>query len=802
MAVALWNAKTKMLRSHGFMFLLQRRKNTTVALKRKGHDHTSDAEDVRTQCKQSRLKEALHILYVVDQPLDSSTYVSLLQMCIQHKALAEGKLVHAHMNERVSISERNLRDLNTLVNMYANCGNLVDARRVFDQMPIRNVCSWTIMITVYSRNGLDREALTLFHQMHQTGVQPNQFTFASVLPVCANLAALEQGMEIHGEVIRSGFESDVFVGNALIDMYSKCGSIEEARDMFDKMPERDVVSWTAIIAGYARNGQAMEALRVFRQMQLSGEKPNSNTFASVLPACANLAVLEQGVKPDSKTFATLLPVCANLAALEQGMDIHEEVIKSGFQSDLFVANALLDMYAKCGSIELARDLFDKMNQRDTISWTSMISGYAMHGCGNEAVMLFEQMQHSGVNPNHVTLVCVLSACCHAGLVDEGWKYFDCMSHYYHITPAMEHYGCMVDLLGRAGHLHEAQDFINKMPIKPDAIVWGCLLGACTKYNNIELGECVAEHLFELDPENATPYVLLSNIYAAACRWDDIENLRRVMKDRRVKRTPGCSWIEVNKQEEQKEQILCHHSEKLAIAFGLINTSPRTAIWIIKNLQVCDDCHSATKFISKIVKREIVVRDVNRMQTLVPCHYYHITHAMDHYGCMVDLLYCAVHLDEAQDSINKMPIKPPTILWGYLLVSADKIINMHPGEYVVEHIFELNLKMTQHMCRCQTLCCRCDDIENVQWMEDWRIEKMPGYNQIEVINSNCHSAINFISKTVMPKTIMRDATIYPYVVDGQSLHQDQDVGILSISNNVAIGSMAYSAKIIVANMLGI
>eukprot|EP01018_Ginkgo_biloba_P012485 Gb_18788 [translate_table: standard] len=887
----------KMILIHGPWFDFQCSKCTiktaTVALKREGNSCNSSPEDVTILCEQGRLKEVLHILDMLEQHVDTSTYICLLQVCIKKKSLSEGKLVHAHMNERGFMPDRLLT---TLVNMYAKCGGLVDARRVFNGVPKRDAFSWNVMIAAYTKYGFPEEALVLFHQMRRTGVQPNQFTFSSVLPACADLVDLKEGMEIHEEIIRDGFESDVFVGNVLVDMYVKCGSIENARHLFDKMPQRDVISWTAMIAaysrhahseealvlfcqmqrtgiqpnqftfasvltacsnlaaleqgmeihkeiirsgfqidvfvgsslvemyakcgiiekacnlfdrmpqrdavswntmiagytqnglvdealkvfqampkpdvvswnvmiaGYTQNGQGVEALNLFQQMQQTGVNPDSRTFASVLPACANLATLEQGmeiheqiitngfhsdafvesalvdmyakcgsiekarrvfdkmhqrntiswtvmiagytnnglvdqalkifqempkpdvvswtamiagyvqngqgadalklfqqmqlagVKPNSNTFASILPACANLASLEQAMEIHEDIIRSGFQSDVFVESALLDMYAKCGKIKMAHNLFVKMHQRSGVSWTAMIAGYAMHGCSKEALELFEQMQYSGIKPNQVTLLCVLSACRHAGLVDEGRQYFDCMSKYYHITPAMEHYACMVDLLGRAGRLDEAQEFINKMPIKPDATVWSCLLGACRIYSNIELGEHAAKHLFLLDSKNTTPYVLLSSIYAAAGRWDDSENVWRMMKERRVEKMPGCSWIEVDKQvhaflvgdrshpqtkqiyaelerlstqmkvagyvpntrfvlhdveDEQKEQILCYHSEKLAIAFGLINTSPGTAIRIIKNLRVCSDCHSATKFISKIVAREIVVRDSNR-----------------------------------------------------------------------------------------------------------------------------------------------------------------------------------------------
>lgn len=278
-----------------------------------------------------------------------------------------------------------------------------------------------------------------------------------------------------------------------------------------------------MISGYAQNGQSVEALNSFSQMQLAG------------------------VQPDSKTFACLLSACANLAAFEQGVSIHGVVIRSGFQSVVLVENALIDMYAKCGYLEKARGSFDKIPQRNLVSWNVMISGYALNGCGKEAVELFEQMQQSGISPNDVTFISVLCVCCHAGLVGEGQQYFDSMTRYDHIKPTMEHYIFMVDLLGRAGLLDKAEDFINKMPIQPNASVWRILLGACRVHRNVEIGEHVAEQLFEMDPLNAANYVVMSSIYLSAGRWEDAENVRRMMKERGIKKMPGCSWIEVKQQ---------------------------------------------------------------------------------------------------------------------------------------------------------------------------------------------------------------------------------------------------------------
>eukprot|EP01018_Ginkgo_biloba_P024547 Gb_02194 [translate_table: standard] len=651
--------------------------------------------NVKTLCEQGGLKKALEILQFMNPGNMRETYAFLLQGCGNKKTLPEGKLVHAHI---ILMSARgfvpNIFLGNTLVNMYVQCGTLADARRVLEQMPQRNVVSWTVMIAAYARYGYGEEVLHLYYQMRRTGIQSNEFTLASVLAACADLATLQHGKRIHEDIIKGGFQSDVFVGSALIDMYTKCGSIENARKVFDKMSERDVVLWTAIIAGYAQNGYVDEALHLFQKMpqrnvfsftaviagyaqngyfneamKLFQQMPERDVISwnAMIAGYAQNGQLDEtlklfrqmqltGVRPDPDTFSCVLVACTSLAALEQAKEVHGNIIRSGFQCDVFVANALIDMYAKCGSIEDACHVFDSMPRRDVVSWTAIILGYAMHGYGKEALQLFEQMQHSAMNPDHVTFIGVLSACCHAGLVDEGWKFFKAMSRHYHITPVMEHYCCMVDLLGRAGHLGQAQDFISKMPIKPSAAVWISLLGACRLHANIELGEHVAECLFELEPKNAAPYVLLSNIYAAAGRWDDIQKVQKMMKDRGIKKKPGCSWIEVSKkvhaflvgdrshpqtqiiyaklerlsgqmkeagyvpdtlfvpndvQEEQKDHILDHHSEKLAIAFGLINTFPGTPIRILKNLRVCGDCHSATKFISKIVAREIVVRDANR-----------------------------------------------------------------------------------------------------------------------------------------------------------------------------------------------
>eukprot|EP00249_Psilotum_nudum_P023602 c28935_g13_i2 orf=32-1021(-) len=311
------------------------------------------------------------------------------------------------------------------------------------------------------------------------------------------------------------------------------------------------------------------------------------------------------------------------------------------------------MYGKCGSLDDARSAFDKIPERSIASWNAMIATYAQHGYGNDALRLFRLMQLEGVMPNKITFVSILSACSHSGLVDEGYRYFASMITDFGVVPTTDHCVCMIDLLGRAGRLDEAEEFVNRMSFQPRAVGWMTLLGACKIHGDVELGKRAAEQVLDVEPQNAAVYVALSNVYAAVGMWDDVEDVRKLMVERDAKKEPGCSSIEVGSHvhefsarerlhpqieeiltelkrlnaqikeegyvpdtklvlhdvaEDQREYLICQHSEKLAIAFGLISTPPGTLLRITKNLRVCPDCHSATKFISKITAREIVVRD--------------------------------------------------------------------------------------------------------------------------------------------------------------------------------------------------
>lgn len=505
-------------------------------------------------------------------------------------------------------------------------------RKVFDMMPERDIVSWNTMIAGNAQNGMYEQALARVREMGNANLKPDSFTLSSVLPVFAEYVDAIKGKEIHAYAIRHGFDADVFIGSSLIDMYANCTRVEDSLKVFNLLRQRDSISWNSIIAGCVQNGMFDEGLIFFRLMLMAKTKPTDVSFSSIIPACAHLTTLHLGKQ------------------------LHGYIIRGEFEDNIYVASSLVDMYAKCGNIKMARWIFDKMEQHDMVSWTAMTMGYALHGHAHDAISLFEQMKGEAVKPNHVAFMAVLTACSHAGLADEAWKYYNSMTKKYGIAPGIEHYAAVADLLGRAGRLDEAYHFISNMQIEPTGSVWSTLLAACRVHKNVELAEKVAEKIFDVDPENIGAYVLLSNIYSAAKKWKEAAVLRISMRDKGMKKKPACSWIEVkNKvhafvsgdeshpyydeifkalealleqmeregyvpntneviqdvEEGQKKYLLCHHSERLAIAFGIISTPAGTTIRVTKNLRVCVDCHTATKLISKIVGREIIVRDNSR-----------------------------------------------------------------------------------------------------------------------------------------------------------------------------------------------
>ncbi|KAK9283421.1 hypothetical protein L1049_011663 [Liquidambar formosana] len=559
------------------------------------------------------------------------TLMSVLPACAELSSLKLGKSLHCY-----SVKANIDSDISTgtaLVSMYAKCGYFTPALIIFNSMPSKETVTWNALINGYAQIGDPYHAMEMFQKLQLSGLHPDSGTMVGVVPACALLDDLGQGTCIHGQIIKNGFESDSHVKNALIDMYAKCGSLSSAEFLFNKTEfAKDEVSWNVLIAGYMQNGHAKESISAFHQMKLENFRPNLVSIVSVLPAAAHLA------------------------ALREGMAFHAYIVHMGFQSNKHVGNSLIDMYAKCGRLDYSKKFFNEMENKDTVSWNAMLAGLAVHGYGDHAIELFSLMQESHVQVDPVSFVSVLSACRHAGLIEEGRRIFYSMKETHHLEPNLEHYACMVDLLGRAGLFDETLGLIKTMPVEPDAAVWGALLGACRMHSNVKLGLVVLDHLVKLEPRNPAHYVVLSSIFAQSGRWGDAGKMRLKIKQTGLKKTPGCSWVEVkrrvhafrvrdqshpqfdsmsllwndlldkmekmgyvpdrscvlqNVEEEDKELFLHSHSERLAITFALLNTKPGSTIQIVKNLRVCADCHTTTKFISKITSREIIVRDATR-----------------------------------------------------------------------------------------------------------------------------------------------------------------------------------------------
>lgn len=657
-------------------------------------------------------------------------YTYLLKVCGDNADLRRGKEIHGQVITNGFSS--NVFAMTGVVNLYAKCRQIDDAYKMFDRMPERDLVCWNTIIAGFAQNGLARVALDLVLRMQEEGQKPDSITVVTVLPAAANIGSWRIGKLIHGYAIRAGFELLVNISTALVDMYSKCGSVGTARLIFDRMKQRTVVSWNSMIHGYVQSGDPEEAMAIFQKMLDEGVEPTNVTVMEALHACADLGDLERGkfvhklvdelklgydvsvknslismyskckrvdlaakvfeglqgktivswnamilgyaqngrvnealnhfcemqsqnIKPDSFTLVSVIPALAELSVTRQAKWMHGLVIRNCLDKNVFVMTALVDMYAKCGAIRTARKIFDTMEERHVTTWNAMIDGYGTHGLGKDAVELFNDMQKGTIKPNDITFLCIISACSHSGLVQEGLRFFSSMKEDYGLEPAMDHYGAMVDLLGRAGQLNKAWDFIQDMPVEPGITVFGAMLGACKIHKNVELGEKAAKKLFELNPDEGGYHVLLSNIYATASMWDKMAKVRTMMEKTGLQKTPGCSLVELKNEvhsfysgstihpqskriydfletlgedikaagyvpdtnsihdveDDVKKQLLNSHSEKLAIAFGLLNTTPGTTIHIRKNLRVCGDCHNATKYISLVTGREIIVRDMHR-----------------------------------------------------------------------------------------------------------------------------------------------------------------------------------------------
>ncbi|CAL5206971.1 unnamed protein product [Lathyrus oleraceus] len=663
--------------------------------------------------------------------INSYTFVSALQACEDPAFIKMGRGIHA-----VILKSNIFTDVyvsNALIAMYTKCGQIGDAERVFKSMLYKDCVSWNTLLSGMVQNDLYSDALNYFRDMQDSGQKPDQVSVINMIAASGRAGNLLTGMEVHAYAIRNGIDSNMHIGNTLIDMYGKCYCVKYMGKAFEYMPEKDLVSWTTIIAGYAQNECHLEAFNLLRRVHIERMDVDPMMIGSILMACGGLKseklikeihgyVLRKGladiliqnaivnvygevtlidyarhmfesinskdivswtsmitccvhnglpiealelfhslkktnIEPDSITFVSILSAAAALSSLKKGKEIHGFLIRKGLFLEGAIANSLVDMYARCGTVENARNIFNYVKQRDLILWTSMINANGMHGYGKDAIDLFNKMVYENVLPDHITFLALLYACSHSGLVVEGKRLFEKMKYEYQLEPWPEHYACLVDLLGRSNSLEEAHHFVKNMPIEPSAEVWCALLGACRIHSNKELGEVVAKKLLQLNTENSGNYVLVSNTFAADGRWNDVEEVRLRMKGVGLKKKPGCSWIEVENKihtfmardkshpqrdeiylkldqftkvlkekggygaqtklvlhdvcEEEKTQILYGHSERLALGYGLLITPKGTSLRITKNLRICDDCHTFFKIASEVSQRTLVVRDASR-----------------------------------------------------------------------------------------------------------------------------------------------------------------------------------------------
>ncbi|XP_011629038.2 pentatricopeptide repeat-containing protein At5g66520-like [Amborella trichopoda] len=513
-------------------------------------------------------------------------------------------------------------------------GSMAYAQRLLPAIESPDTFTFNTMIRGYTKTGAPKQALLFFVYMIEIAHPPNTHTFPFVLKACAHVEELKLGQSLHAHVVKLGFLADMHIQTALVSLYSVCSDLEAAQRVFDRITHRTVASWNSMISGYVKGNLPKRAFEACDEM------------------------LQVAAEPDEVTVASLLCACADTGALGLGRWLHDYIAKKGIKLDAIVGTALIDMYAKCGSIERAEEVFGIMHEKNVLTWTAMMWGLAMCDRGESSLGFFYQMlETTDIKPDAVTFVTVLSACSHTGLVDEGRRLFACMTRDFGIEPRVEHFGCMVDLFSRAGLVDEALKLMESMPLEPDAALLGSILSACSRSpGHVELAESVASPLLALEPDNEATYVLLSNIYASENRWDDVVRVRKRMKARGMTKTPGSSLIEVGGQVyefiagdkrhplsndihkmveeierkvkemgyvmdisevfldldgDMKKEVLLHHSEKLAVAFGLISMNSSEPIRISKNLRICGDCHSMLKMVSMVYSRELIVRDRSR-----------------------------------------------------------------------------------------------------------------------------------------------------------------------------------------------
>lgn len=573
-----------------------------------------------------RFSEAIHFFrWMLREECipDNFTYPIVLKACSGLHDLEAGQNVCdlIKFNEAKFDAKRNVYVECAMIDMFAKCGSLAEARDVFEEMPRKDLASWSAMIGGAVRNGYSLEALRLLKRMRQEGLRPDSVTVASILPACGVLEDAHMGMTLQGFAVRSGFESDIYVSNALLDMYGKCRLTNEAHAVFCRIVNKDAVSWSALIAGYSQNGEYCQSVELYLDMNNVGIKTNVIVASSVLPGLGKLKLLKHGkemhgyilkqgfesdgvtgsalidmymncgtkraaenilytmsfrdivlfnsmivgysinsdsdsalsvfqkiwkfdLTPNAVTILSVLPVCTEIGNVTHGKEIHGYTIRTSIGEVVSVENSLIEMYCKCGHLELGIKVFNRVMEKNIVTYNTIICAHATHGLGEQALSFFEEMKGLRMRPNKITFIGLLSACSHAGLVEKGWCIYDAMRSKHKIMPEREHYSCMVDLLGRAGQLNRAFNFIKEMPVEPDISVWGSLLSACRAHDNVVLASIVGRKIIDENLTDPGHHVLLHNIYASSQRWRDASIVRAAIKEKGLSKTPGRSWIQI------------------------------------------------------------------------------------------------------------------------------------------------------------------------------------------------------------------------------------------------------------------
>ncbi|XP_020581733.1 pentatricopeptide repeat-containing protein At4g35130, chloroplastic [Phalaenopsis equestris] len=551
-----------------------------------------------------------------------------LEACCLEILPKKGKEIHCHIIRQYV--ESDIKVLSTLLDLYCNCGEMLYAKRLFNMIPKENVVVWNVMINGYVLSNQHEMAVASFMNMRESDIEQNAITMVNFLPSLTQLRSLPHGKSVHGAAIRKGLLPHLCLETALTVLYAKNGELTSAKLVFDTMPEKSLVSWNVMISAYAQNNRSLEALNLFLLLMLE----------------------EPYLKPDAFTISSILPAYSELALLRLGKQIHSYVFKLGYESNTWIQNSIIFMYAKCGDLNESRKLFDKMLFPDVVTWNTIILAYGLHGLKKIALEMFSDMKKLNFEPTDSTFLSILSACSVSGFIDEGWMYFDIMQREHKINPRIEHYGCLVDLLGRSGDLKKAVEFIERMPVAPTSRIWGSLLTASRNNNNIRVAEFAAERIFELDHDNTGCYVILYGMYADAGRWEDAERVRSLMKKNGLHRTRGRSFVELNCKTwsfvegdrshfeidtvqmvsdilsmeigenavtlsvrfnpedivRKKANLGSRHTVRLALSFGLISSAVGTPVLVKKNIRICNDCHSAIKKISSFTGRAIIVGD--------------------------------------------------------------------------------------------------------------------------------------------------------------------------------------------------